>query len=1022
MDIARESIKRYRAVLFICLLTLAGGFIAYQEIGKLEDPSFTIKTAVISALYPGASAYEVEQEVTARIEDAVQAMGEIKHIRSRSTPGLAIIYVDIKDEYTSAELPQVWDKLRQKVNDAQVYMPSGATVLVNNDFGEVYGQYYALIGDGYTMKELYDYADFLKKNIVLVPGVASVKILGEQTEAIYIEFSASRMSTLGLSPITVFAALTQQNTLNDAGNITLGDRYIRISPTSAILSVEDIDDLVIGGSGGNLTRLRDIATVRRGYAEPQSFKLKFNDRPALAIGISTVAGGNVVDMGNAVAARLKELEAFRPVGIELTPIYMQSKEVTKSVNDFVINLGESVAIVVGVLLIFMGLRSGLLIGLVLIITVAGTLVIMNQMGVTLQIVSLAALIIALGSLVDNGIVVAEGMLVGTQEGMTIEDAASDSVNGSIWAMLGGTFIAVLAFAPVSLSKMQAGEFLRSLLQVIGISMFLSWVAALTVAPVLGKVMIKAQKKEGDPYNSFLFRTYRAILEGCLRHRLLTVLVTIGMFAVSMYIFSQMPTSFFPDAETVYFNIDLWSQEGTSLAAQEKTTQELVDYLKKQPGVKNISQFVGGGGLRFMLTYSPPENNTAFSQLMVETKDGSFTRPILRKAQAYIDEHMPQAEGYCRLFARGSGMSEKIGVRFYGDDPDVLRELARQAMAIMESDPSSKFVRNDWREPVEVIRPKILKDQMQNLGLGRPLINYAIQTATTGMAIGAFRDGDKSLAIYAALTPSERNNIALLGSLPVWSPALNKSVPLGTVFTELDTVFEDGIIMRRDRSRYITAMSEVQLGKNADAMLARITPKINAIKLPIGYSMEWGGEHELSDESIEGMAVMFPAAILIMFTIMVFLFNGFRQTIIIFISLPLILIGVVMGLKAAGMDVSFMAIVGVLSLVGMLAKNSIVLLDQVSADFEAGRDKYTAIVEDGIARLRPVAMSALTTVLGMIPLIWDVMFGSMAVTIMAGLTMSTILTLLVIPVLTAIAYRVPCPDYYSDSDEDSDGEE
>ena len=660
MDIARASIKRYRVVVFLCIMTLIGGVMAYFEIGKLEDPSFTIKTAVISAVYPGASAYEVEQEVTARIEDAVQAMGEIKHIRSRSTPGLAIIYVDIKDEYTSNELPQVWDKLRQKVNDAQVYMPSGATVLINNDFGEVYGQYYSLVGDGYTMKELYDYADFLKKNIVLVPGVASVKILGEQTEAIYIEFSASRMSALGISPLIVFAALTQQNTLTANGNITLGDRYIRISPTSAILTVKDIEDLVIGGSGGNLTRLRDIATVRRDYVDPQSFKLKFNDRPALAIGISTVEGGNVVDMGNAVAARLKELEAFRPVGIELNAIYMQSEQVTKSVGDFIINLMESLAIVVGVLLVFMGLRSGLIIGLVLLITVAGTFVIMNQVGITLQIVSLSALIIALGSLVDNGIVVAEGMLVGVERGQKIEDAASESVNGSIWAMLGGTFIAVLAFAPVGLSKMQAGEFLRSLFSVVAISMMLSWFAALIVAPVLGKLMLKAEKKEGDPYDGFLFRMYRAILEACLRNRIVTMLVVAGMFAGSMYIFSTMTTSFFPDAETVYFNVDLWSQEGTSLAAQERYTKQLADYLSSQPEVKNVSQFIGGGGLRYMLTYSPPENNTAFSQLMVETTDGKFTRPMLMRAQQAVRERFrDEREDRCEVLRGRPASVEEV---------------------------------------------------------------------------------------------------------------------------------------------------------------------------------------------------------------------------------------------------------------------------------------------------------------------------------------------------------------------------
>ena len=1016
MDIARASIKRYKIILFICLLTLIGGVMAYFEIGKLEDPSFTIKTAVISALYPGANAYEVEQEVTSRIEDAVQAMGEIKHIRSRSTPGLAIIYVDIKDKYTSKELPQIWDKLRQKVNDAQVYMPSGATVLINNDFGEVYGQYYALVGDGYTMKELYDYADFLKKNLVLVDGVASVKILGEQTEAIYIEFSASRMSALGLSPLMVFSILTQQNTLTSVGQITLGDRYIRISPTSAILSVEDIGDLIIGGAGGNLTRLKEVATVKRDYVEPQTFKLKFNNRPALAIGISTVEGGNVVDMGRAVSKRLKELEAFRPIGIELNEIYMQSEQVVKSTNDFIINLIESLAIVVGVLLVFMGLRSGLIIGLVLLITVSGTFVIMNYVGITLQIVSLAALIIALGSLVDNGIVVAEGMLVGTERGMSLEDSASDSVESSKWAMLGGTFIAVLAFAPVGLSEAQAGEFLRSLFQVVGISMMLSWLAALIAAPALGKLMLKPSKQEGDPYDRFLFRMYKKILEGCLRNRILTIIITIAMFAGAMLIFSQVDTSFFPDAETAYFNVDLWSQEGISLEGQEKATQKLVDYINSQEGVKNVSQFVGGGGLRFMLTYSPPENNTAFSQLLIEMNDAKDTRDILLKTQAYIDEQMPELDGYCRLFARGSGMSEKIGLRIYGEDPKILRQIVKQALEIMEKDPSSKFVRDNWREPVEVIKPQILKDQMQNLGLTRPLINLAMQAATTGFTMGAFRDGDKTLEIKAAFNPDERNNIELLSSLPIWSPSVNKAIPLGTVFSNLETVFEDNIIMRRDRSRYISAMSEIKFGANSDKMLARLKEKIEALKLPFGYSLEWGGEHELSDESMAGMAVAFPPAILIMFVIMIFLFNGFRQTIIIFLSLPLILIGVVGGLWLAGMDVSFLAIVGLLSLVGMLAKNSIVLLDQVSADFEAGKDKYKSIVEDGVSRLRPVAMSALTTVLGMIPLIWDIMFGPMAVTIMAGLTVSTILTLLVIPVLTAIAYNVPCPDEDDDEEE------
>ncbi|MBR1602944.1 MAG: efflux RND transporter permease subunit, partial [Synergistaceae bacterium] len=1009
MDIARASIKRKSAILFLCFIAAVSGVIAYFQIGKLEDPSFTIKTAVITALYPGASAYEVEQEVTSRIEDAVQAMSEIKHIRSRSGPGMAIIYADIKDEYTSEMLPQVWDILRQKIADVQVSLPAGSVVMINNDYGDVYGQYYALVGDGYTMKELWDYADFLKKNLVLVPGVASVKILGEQEEAIYVELSASRMAALGLAPANILNVLTQQNTLSAVGTALSGERYFRISPTGAILNVEDIGDLVIGSrAGGSLTRLRDVANIRRDYISPQSFKMNFNGRPALALGIAAVDGGNVVKMGQAVSKRLRELEAFRPIGIELNEIYMQSNQVINSVQDFIVNLIESLAIVVGVLLIFMGLRSGLIIGAVLLLTVAGTIAVMNQAGIFLQVVSLSALIIALGSLVDNAIVVAEGMLVGVERGLSVEDAASSTVNGSIWAMLGGTFIAIMAFAPIGFSSDMTGEFCRSLFQVVAISMMLSWVAALTVTPVFGKLALKPvhdnSQVQGDPYDKFLFRAYRTCLKTCLKYRYLTIFITLLLFAAALYHFSTLDQSFFPDSNTFYYSVDLWSAEGTSINEQEQRTKKLADYLRSMPEVKNVSEFIGGGGLRFMLTYSPPEPNTAFSQLIVEVHDGKQTRPALLKTQDYIDNNMPELQGICRLFARGSGMTPKIEARFYGDgdasaaQAAVLRGLAEQARQILEDDAKSLFVRHDWRDPVEVIKPKILKDQMQNLGLTRPAINQAILMATEGATVGAFRDGDKSLAIKAAFIPEERNRIDLLRSLPIWAPAANAAVPLGTVFSELDVAFKDNIIMRRDRKRVITLASEIKLGENADAMLKRVRPKIEAIKLPLGYSLEWGGEKEMSDNAMAGMATAFIPAVLIMFTIMVFLFNGFKQAIIIFISLPLILIGIGGGIWLFDMDISFTATVGLLSLIGMLAKNSIVLLDQVSSDFAAGRDKYEAIVEDGVSRLRPVAMSALTTVLGMFPLIWDLLFGPMAVTIMAGLTVSTVLTLIFIPVL------------------------
>ncbi|MBQ8091024.1 MAG: efflux RND transporter permease subunit, partial [Pyramidobacter sp.] len=577
MKIARASIERRLVVLFLCLLVAVAGVFAYFRIGKLEDPTFTIKTAVVTAVYPGATAYEVESEVASRIEDAVQAMGEIKHIRSHCMPGMAIIYVDIKDKYTSAYLPQIWDVLRQKLVDVQPYMPAGCTVMINNDFGDVYGQYYALIGDGYTMKELWDYADFLKKQLVLVPNVASVKVLGEQSECVYVEFSTNRLSSLGISPQAIIQVLNQQNTLSAVGSTLQGTRFVRVSPTSSITTVDDIGDLVIGGAGGKLVRLREVATVRRDFADPQTFMLRFNGRPALGLGIATVPGGNVVEMGEAVTKCLRGLEVHRPIGMELEEIYMQSDQVTKSINDFIVNLAESLAIVVGVLLVFMGLRTGLLIGIVLLLTVAGTIAIMNACGIFLQMVSLAALIIALGSLVDNAIVVSEGMLVGVERGQAIEDAADDSVEGAKWAMLGGTFIAILAFAPIGFSQAQAGEYCRSLYQVVAISMSFSWVMALTATPVFGSLMLKPGKADVDPYNKPLFRAYRWLLEACLRHRLLTAAATLAVFAASVWGFTRLEQSFFPDANTAYYTVDLWGTEGRSLEATRASAVELESY-------------------------------------------------------------------------------------------------------------------------------------------------------------------------------------------------------------------------------------------------------------------------------------------------------------------------------------------------------------------------------------------------------------------------------------------------------------
>ena len=1019
MDIARASIKRSVVVLFVCMLVALGGVSAYFAIGKLEDPAFTIKTAVVTIAYPGSTVYEVEQEVANRMEDAIQAMGEVKKIRTRCSPGSAVIYVDIKDNYTAEDLPQVWNILRQKVNDALANLPSGCTVTINNDFGDVFGQYYALTGDGYTMRELYDYADFLKKELVLVPEVARVSIIGEQTEAVYVEFSSSRLRSLGISSATIFDVLNQQNTLSSMGKTFYGEQYVTVNPTGGLLNVEDFGETVISGGEGRLIRLKEVAEIRRDYVDPQAMMMYFNGQPALGIGISTITGGNVVTMGQAVEKRLEELEEERPIGMELNKIYMQSDGVVKSVNDFVINLIESLVIVVGVLLVFMGMRTGLMIGIVLLLTVAATLIVMNQQGIFLQQVSLAAMIIALGSLVDNAIVVAEGMLIGIQRGQSPEESASSTVSTSAWAMLGGTIIAVLAFAPIGLSPDNTGEYCRSLLQVVGISMLLSWLFAITVTPVIGNLMLKPAAQAGDPYNSILFRAYRAFLEGCLHRRLLTIAVVIIMFVVSLFaLITSVEKVFFPSSTAMYFVADLWQREGTSINAQRDMTEALAERLRKHPDIKNVTSTIGGGNLRFMLTYSPPDSDNAFSELLVEVKEGGNPQEMLRETQRIIDDEMPGVRGVCKLFSKGASMAPTIEARFFGSDPLVLRSLAQQALEIMEEDPIHNCVRLDWNDRVTVFRPQIRKDRMQSLGLTRPMINNAILTGTTGVPVGEFRDKNKSLPILFGLLPEERHKIENIQSLPIWSPAAKRAVTLGSVFSEVAISYEDEVIMRRNRQRVLTVASDVTLGGNVSEMQERIRAKIEAIPLPFGYRLQWGGEDESQQDAMNGMSVLFLPCLVLMFTIMVFLFNGFRQPFIIFGSIPLIVIGVVIGLVLAHKPLDFLSIVGILSLVGMLAKNSIVLLDQVASDFASGKDRYLAIVETGVSRLRPVAMSAVTTVLGMVPLIWDSMFGPMAVTIMGGLTVSTILTMVFIPVMTAVAYNVPNPE----SDDSDNGDE
>lgn len=1007
MNIASFAIRKKTVTLFLTVLIAVGGLMAYGRLGKLEDPEFTIKTAVVITSYPGATPREVEEEVTDAVETAVQQLGQVKGVRSLSQEGLSTVYVDIKDEYTAHDLPQIWDELRRKVNDGQRNLPPGAgPSLVNDDYGAVYGVYFGLTGSDYTLEELRRTADFLRKELLLVEGVARVEIGGIQREGIFVEIPRATLAQLGIPLSQIVQVLQAQNVVVTTGKVDVGTERLRIDPTGAFTSVEQIGDLLLRGASGNLIRLNDIAAISREPITPPQSLMRFNGKPALGIGVANVAGGNVITMGEAVKRRLAELESQIPLGMELGLIYYQSDTVQESIDNFVINLIEALVIVIALLLIFMGLRTGLLIGVILLLTILATFVAMKVVAIDLQSISLGALIIALGMLVDNAIVVADGMLVRIESGLDREKAAADIVSQTQLPLLGATFIAILAFAPIGLSPDSTGEFCRTLFQVVGISLFLSWILAVTVTPLLGVLTLKSSPgKEGkDPYDSPLYRIYRSFLTICLRRRIVTVAVTAGLLALSFIGFGHVSKAFFPDAESPQFSMDFWWPQGTRIEETSAQLARVEAFLLDQPETESTAAFVGQGALRFILSYTPGDPGSHYGQIIVKTTDPKHTRPLMEKVRQAALELLPNVEPRIKAFAKGTSGGAKIQVRFTGPDAEILRRLGEEARSLMIADAYAVNIRNDWENRIKVVRPVIDEARARQAGLSRRDIAGALELAFGGTRAGLYREGDRLIPIVTRFPSAERGNSEAILDTPVWSPLMGRYIALSQVTERLATVAEDPVIRRRDRMRTLTVECD-PIDGDADSLFGRLSPRIEAIELPGGYRMEWGGEHESSADAQKGLMGMIPLGFLAIVVILVLLFNGLKETALILLCLPLSVIGMTAGLLLMDQPFSFMAMLGFLSLAGMLIKNAIVLLDQFNLEIGQGKPPFQAVVDSSVSRVRPVLMAALTTVLGMIPLYFDTLFASMAVTIMFGLSFATALTLIVVPVLYVLFFSI-----------------
>jgi len=998
----------------VTLLLGVGGMFAFLGLGQLEFPEFTLRSALVTTQYPGATPLEVEEEVTLPLEKAIQQMPGIDDITSVNSDGLSQITVQLKKTVREGELDQYWDILRRKINDAQPGLPPGVnTSIVNDDFGDVFGLLLTLRGDGYSLKDLGDHADLIQRELRLLEGVAKVSIGGRVDEQMIVSLDRDRMRALGISPEYLASLLNAQNTVGNAGHLRSEGLSLSVQPTGQLDSVQALEQLAVGSADSGIIRLSDLAEVRRVTNDSPALLYHSDGLPALTIGVSFAEGTNVVDVGESLNEALKRLEKQQPIGMTLNTVYNQPEVVEEAVSAFLMNLAQAVGIVIIVLLLFMGLRSGLLMGLILLITIMGTFVLMAIHGIQLQKISLGALIIALGMLVDNAIVVTEGMMIGLSKGKSKRQAAKEVVSQNRYPLLGATVIAITAFAPIGLSPDTTGEFIGSLFWVLCYSLFLSWLTALTLTPFFfdmfypDKLESVGQSSDNDPYKGIVFVVFRRLLTYAIHYRFVTLTLAIALLAGVLSFSGQVKNAFFPNATTPLFFVDLWLPEGADILQTEETVKRLESRVNDMDQVVQVTSVTGGGAQRFTLTYSPEQRYASFGQLIVETRDKASREARMEEVIEQLRTDFPNVHYKVQALQVGPSAKASLEARIFGEDPEELRKIGVRVQAIFENEPLADSVRLSWGNREAVIVPEFLEEQARRLGVSRESLHQALLLNNQGQQVGVYREGSDLIPIIMRSREEQRFDIENLTSINVWSEEQGRYVSAGNVINAINTELRDPLIKRRNRERMLAVYAEPMplSGETAASVLERIRPQVDALELPYGYSIEWGGEYETSSEAQTSLFSSLPLGLLGMFIISMLLFGSFRQALSIWMIVPLMMIGIIGGLVLLGAPFTFMALLGTLSLIGMVLKNAIVLVEEINIQLEQQDDAFTAVVEAAVSRVRPVLMAAVTTMLGMIPLFSDAFFASMAVVIVCGLGVATVLTLVVLPVVYCTLMRI-----------------
>ena len=998
---------RHRAFVgfVMALLFLCGGW-AYWVIPQREDPDFSFRVMVIRTLYPGATAREVADQVTDALEKKLQDLPSLDYLRSYSKPGESVIFIVPRQDLPRGQLPEIWYQARKRVGDTRLVLPPGALgPFFNDEFGDTFAVLYAISGKGYTNAQLRDIADDVRQQLLRVPNAEKAELIGVQDERVYVEFEQAKLARLGLDARAAASALQAQNAIASAGLLTTGELSLPLRVDGSFRSLDDVRNLALRVGGATL-RVADIATVRRAPVEPAEARMHFDGREAVGLGLVPNKGADVIELGKAVSAKLSAIQAQLPVGVQVDRVADQPQVIKGAISEFLRTFLEALAVVLVVSFLSLGLRAGSVVALTVPLVLAGTLLAMLMGGIDLHRISLGALVLALGILVDDAMIVVEMMARKLQEGMDRMGAASFAYTATAFPMLTGTLVSVVGFLPVGLARSQAGEYTGSIFWVMLISLLLSWVGAVIFTPFLGHALLSARgAQHRDAFDTAFYRRLRSAVDWCVGHRGRVIAGTLVLFVLGAAAFVKVPRQFFPLSNRPELLVDMWLPEGTSLAKTEETTRRVEALLAKDPGVISYASYVGAGSPRFFLLLVQQLTASNFAEVVVMTRDNHVREQVLTRLRDELEHNYPGVRGRVLRLSVGPPLEYPVEYRVRGPESRKVREIAQQVAAVMRNNPHAVDVNDDWRERIVSARLAVDQDRARALGVSTESIAAALQSQFSGITIGQYREANRLIPIVWRGTRQEHDHFEALQTTQVRT-ASGASLPLAQL-AHVESGFEDGVIWRRDRFPTVTVRCDVAADVQGPDLMRELSAALGPLSasLPAGYFIEEGASIEASSIAQRSIFVWLPLVAVVTLILLMAQLHSFSRTMLVFSTAPLGIVGAAFALLIFRAPFGFVALLGLIALAGLIMRNTVILVDQIRRDEESGMDTWTAIVESTVRRFRPITLTAAAAVLAMIPLSRSDFFGPQAITILGGLTVATVLTVFFVPSLYAAWFRV-----------------